>query len=120
MLVKMMKGKIHRAVVTHSDLHYEGSIGIDESLLELSTILNGEAVHVWNVNNGERFETYALPLPRGSGQVCINGAAARLAQPGDLIIITSFSWMDDDAGGRFAPKIVFVDSNNRAQQQPAT
>jgi aspartate 1-decarboxylase len=120
MLIKMMKGKIHRAVVTHSDLHYEGSVGVDESLLELSAILNGEAVHVWNVNNGERFETYALPLPRGSGQVCVNGAAARLAQPGDLIIITSFRWIDEASRERFTPQIVFVDSDNRAQRQAAT
>lgn len=113
MLIKLMKSKIHRAVVTQSDLHYEGSIGIDEDLLEASGILPHEAVHVWNVNNSERFETYAIPLQRGSGEICINGAAARLAQPGDLVIIASFCWMEEEQGRSYKPTVVLVDGDNR-------
>jgi aspartate 1-decarboxylase len=113
MLIKLMKAKIHRAVVTQSDLHYEGSIGIDEHLLEKSGILPFEAVHVWNVNNATRFETYAIPLKRNSGEICINGAAARLAQPGDLVIVATFCWMDEHEARAHKPKIVLVDSQNR-------
>ena len=113
MLIKLMKSKIHRAVVTQSDLHYEGSIGIDEHLLEASGILPFEAVHVWNVNNSERFETYAIPLRSGSGEICVNGAAARLAQPGDLVIIASFCWMEEQEGGAYKPTVVLIDEGNR-------
>jgi aspartate 1-decarboxylase len=108
-----MKAKIHRAVVTQSDLHYEGSIGIDEFLLEQSGILPFEAVHVWNVNNATRFETYAIPLKRNSGEICINGAAARLAQPGDLVIVAAFCWMDDLQARAHKPAIILVDGQNR-------
>lgn len=113
MQIKMMKAKIHRAVVTGADLHYEGSIGIDPDLLEASGILPFEAVHVWNVSSGTRFETYAIPLQRGSGEVCVNGAAARLVQAGDLVIVASFCWMDEAEGRRFQPKVVLVDEKNR-------
>ena len=113
MLIKMMKAKIHRAVVTQSDLHYEGSIGIDEDLLEASGILPFEAVHVWNVNSGQRFETYAITMKRGSGEICVNGAAARLAQPGDLVIVASFCWMDEQEGRAYQPTVVLVDEKNR-------
>jgi aspartate 1-decarboxylase len=89
MLLKMMKSKIHRAKVTRADLNDEGSIGIDEYLLRAADVLPGEAVHVWNVNSGARLETYALPSTAGSGEICLNGAAARLVQCGDLVITTS-------------------------------
>lgn len=115
MQIKLMKSKIHRAVVTQSDLHYEGSIGVDEALLEASGILPFESVHVWNVNNSQRFETYAIPLARNSGEICVNGAAARLAQPGDLVIIASFCWMDDHEARDYKPKVLLVDEKNRPQ-----
>src|SRR5438105_15354435 len=89
MLLKLMKSKIHRATVTRADLNYEGSIGIDENLLESAGILAVESVHVWNINNGQRCETYALPSTRGSTGICRHGAAARLVQAGDLVIVTT-------------------------------
>lgn len=113
MLIKLMKAKIHRAVVTGADLHYEGSIGIDPLLLDASGILPFEAVHVWNVSSGTRFETYTIPLNRGSGEVRVNGAAARLVQAGDLVIVASFCWMDDAEARQFQPKVVLVDDRNR-------
>src|SRR5258708_6037532 len=115
MFVKLMKSKIHRATVTSADLHYEGSIGIDEELLQLAGRIEGEAVHVWNVQNGERFETYALRLARGSGEVCVNGAAARLVQVGDLVIITAFCWLEEQAARDQAGSVVLVDERNRAR-----
>lgn len=113
MLIKLMKAKIHRAVVTGADLHYEGSIGIDSDLLDASGILPFEAVHVWNVSSGTRFETYAIPLERGSGEVRVNGAAARLVQAGDLVIVASFCWMENAEAPQFQPKVVLVDERNR-------
>jgi aspartate 1-decarboxylase len=113
MLVKMMKSKIHRASVTGADLNYEGSIGIDEGLMEAAGVLPGEAVHVWNVNSGERFETYALPAKRASGEIRLNGAAARLAQCGDLVIITAFCWLEEEDARRHVCKVVLVDERNR-------
>src|SRR5579872_7131966 len=113
MLIKMMKAKIHRAVVTKADLDYEGSIGIDGGLLDVSGILPHEAVHVWDLSNGTRLETYAIPLERGSGEICVNGAAARLVQPGDQVIVASFCWMDETEGRQFQPKVVLVDEQNR-------
>ena len=113
MLVKLMRSKIHRATVTRAALDYEGSIGIDDELLELSGLLPGEAVHVWNVNNGRRFETYALPSPRGSGEICINGAAARLALVGDLVIVTSFCWLEREAALNHVGKVVLVNERNQ-------
>src|ERR1700677_919565 len=95
-LIKLLKGKIHWATVTQSDLSYEGSIGVDEALLDASGILPNEAVHVWNISTGGHLETYALPLARHSGQICLNGAAARSAQCGDLIIICAFCWITND------------------------
>ncbi len=115
MLVKMMKSKIHRATVTRADLNYEGSIAMDGDLLDAAGILPGEAVHVWNVNNGERFETYALLWPRGSGEICVNGAAARLAEAGDLVIVTAFCWMDEKEARSYASKVLLVDEKNRAK-----
>jgi aspartate 1-decarboxylase len=117
MLLKLMKSKIHRARVTQSDLHYEGSIGIDEDLLEAAGILPFEAVHVWNVNNGERFETYAIPMPRGSREIQVNGAAARLAQAGDLVIVAAFCWMDEQQARGYQPRVLLVGEGNAVESR---
>lgn len=117
MLVKLMKSKLHRGTVTRVDLDYEGSIGIDAELLELAGLLCGEAVQVWNVNNGRRFETYVLPSPRGSGEICLNGAAARLTLVGDLVIIASFCWLEREAALNHTGKVVLVDERNHAFQE---
>lgn len=109
----MFRAKIHRAVITHADLDYEGSVTIDESLLEAADILEYEAVHVWNVTRGSRLQTYAMRGPRGSGVICINGAAAHLNKPGDLVIIASFADMTDEEARQHRPKIVRVDPKNR-------
>lgn len=110
---KMLKSKIHRATVTGADLHYEGSITIDQDLLEAADIIPYEAVSVWNVTNGNRFETYAIEGERGSGVICINGAAARLVSPRDLVIVASFVDMENSEALRHEPKLVFVDDRNR-------
>ncbi len=102
------KSKIHRAVVTGADLHYIGSIGIDRTLLELAGIVEGEQVAVWNVNNGQRIETYAIPLPPDSGQVVVNGAAARHFAPGDRVIIVAFCLTDEPV----TPQMIAVDDAN--------
>ena len=109
----MLKSKIHRATVTGADLHYEGSITIDQDLLEASDIIPYEAVAVWNVTNGNRFETYAINGERGSGVICINGAAARLVSPRDLVIVASFVDMENCEALKHEPKLVFVDEKNR-------
>jgi aspartate 1-decarboxylase len=109
----MFNGKIHRAVITHADLDYEGSVTIDEELLEAADILPNESVHVWNITRGSRLQTYALPGPRGSGVVCINGAAAHLNQPGDLVILATFAEMDSREARDHRPRIVRVDGENR-------
>jgi aspartate 1-decarboxylase len=109
----MFRAKIHRAVITHADLDYEGSVTVDEELLEAADILEYEAVHIWNVTRGTRLQTYALRGPRGSGVVCINGAAAHLNRPGDLVIIASFADMTEEEARQHRPKVVRVDSNNR-------
>lgn len=108
----MLKSKIHRATVTHADLHYEGSVTIDENLLKAADILENESVSIWNVTNGARFETYALRGEAGSGLICINGAAAHHASPGDLVIIASFVNMSDAEAKKHQPKLVFVDEKN--------
>ncbi|MGC9223503.1 MAG: aspartate 1-decarboxylase [Terracidiphilus sp.] len=113
MFRKLLKSKIHRATVTRSDLNYEGSIAVDEALLEAADIQPFESVHVWNVNNGSRLQTYAVVAERGSGEVCLNGAAARMAQPGDLVIIATFAWLDEKEAAAARPKLVFVDAQNR-------
>ncbi|MBM4265321.1 MAG: aspartate 1-decarboxylase [Deltaproteobacteria bacterium] len=110
---KVLQGKIHRATITGADLHYEGSITVDKRLMDASGLLEWEAVHVWNVTNGERFETYVLEGERDSGVVCVNGAAAHKVSVGDLIIIGSFTWVDDDAARVHEPNIVLVDERNR-------
>jgi aspartate 1-decarboxylase len=103
------KSKIHHAVVTAADLHYIGSIGIDQDLLDLAGIVEGEQVAVWNVNNGQRIETYAIPMPPGSGQVVVNGAAARHFTAGDRIIIVAFCLTDEPV----MPQMIAVDERNR-------
>ena len=110
---KMLKSKIHRATVTGADLHYEGSITIDLDLMEASDIIPYEAVCIWDVTNGSRFETYAIEGERGSGVICINGAAARLVAPQDLVIIASFVSMSNAEALAHEPKLVFVDEKNR-------
>jgi aspartate 1-decarboxylase len=110
---KMLKSKIHRATLTGADLQYEGSVTIDRDLLEAADILPYEAVCIWDVNNGSRLETYAIEGERGSGVVCVNGAAARLVAPGDLVIIASFVSLDDREARSHEPKLVFVDERNR-------
>jgi aspartate 1-decarboxylase len=113
MLLTLLKGKIHRASVTQCDLHYEGSISVDSTLLERSGILPNEQVDVLNINNGERFTTYAIPAPAGSGTIGVNGAAARLAQKGDLVIIVAYARMDEAEAKSHQPRVVLVDSNNK-------
>jgi aspartate 1-decarboxylase len=110
---KLLRGKIHRATVTGADLHYEGSVTIDEDLMDHADLVRHEAVQVWNVTNGERFETYVIPGRRGSGVVCVNGAAAHKVTRGDLVIIAAFSWMDDEEARGWRPRVVFVDEMNR-------
>src|ERR687888_2376609 len=110
---KMLKSKIHRATVTGADLHYEGSITIDRDLMEASDIIPYEAVAIWNVTNGNRFETYAIEGEPGSGVICINGAAARMVAPKDLVIIASFVNMSNAEALKHEPKLVFVDDHNR-------
>ena len=106
------KSKIHRAVVTGADLDYIGSIGIDAELMRLTDIVAGEQVSVWNINNGERIETYAIALPEDSGQVVVNGAAARHFQPGDRVIIVAFCTTDEAV----IPRMIAVDDQNRFQK----
>lgn len=109
----MLKGKIHRARVTQGDVDYEGSITIDRSLMEASDILPYEQVEVLNINNGARFSTYAIEAEPNSGTICINGAAARLAAKGDIIIILSYCHLPDDEAINVIPRMVYVDENNR-------
>jgi len=109
----MLKGKIHRARVTQVDVDYEGSITIDRSLMEASDILPYEQVEVLNINNGARFSTYAIEAESNSGTICINGAAARLAAKGDIIIILSYCHLPDDEAINVIPRMVYVDENNR-------
>ena len=115
MQLTLLKGKVHRAMVTQCDLHYEGSISVDASLLERAGILAHEQVDVLNINNGERFTTYAIPAPAGSGTIGVNGAAARLAQKGDLVIIVAYARMEEAEAKSFQPRVVLVDAANRPQ-----
>jgi len=109
----MLRSKLHRVTVTQADLHYEGSCGIDEDLLEAADIKVGERIELYNVNNGERFSTYAIKGKRGSGEISLNGAAARRAHLGDLLIICTYGPMSDEEIETYVPKIVFVDASNR-------
>ncbi|BDG09383.1 aspartate 1-decarboxylase [Anaeromyxobacter paludicola] len=105
--------KIHRATVTHADLDYEGSVTIDEDLMDAAGILEFEAVHVWNITRGTRLQTYAIRGERGSGVICINGAAAHLNQPGDKVILATFAEMEEAEARQHAPKVVLVDARNK-------
>lgn len=111
-----MKSKIHRATVTEANLHYVGSITIDEDLMELSDIWANEKVQIVNNNNGARLETYVIPGPRGSGVICLNGAAARLVHPGDNVIIICYAMMSEEEAKTYKPKVVIVDEANRPVQ----
>jgi aspartate 1-decarboxylase len=113
----LLKSKIHRVAVTDCELHYEGSCAIDQDLLDASNIAENEQIHIWNINNGERFVTYAIRGERGSGIISVNGSAARRAAVGDLIIIAAFAQVHDDQVAQHSPKLVFVDTNNRIQEQ---
>lgn len=109
----MMKSKIHRATVTEANLNYVGSITIDEDLMEAADLLENEKVQIVDNNNGSRLETYVIPGPRGSGVICLNGAAARLVQPGDTVIIISYAVVSSDELAGHKPTVVFVDENNK-------
>lgn len=109
----VLKSKIHRAKVTETNLNYVGSITIDEELLEAADIIPGERVQILNINTGDRLETYAMPGRRGSGEICLNGAAARMASVGDLVIIISYAIIEDSEAHSIKPKIIFVDDRNR-------
>ena len=113
MRLNMLKGKIHRATVKQAALDYVGSITIDVDLLEASGIIEYEKVQIVDVNNGARFETYAIAGERGSGMICLNGAAARCVQPNDKIIIMSYCDMDEEEAKAHKPKVVFVDDENK-------
>jgi aspartate 1-decarboxylase len=113
MLRTLLKSKIHRVAVTHCELHYEGSCAIDEDLLEAADIAENEQIHIWNINNGERFVTYAIKGERGSGMISVNGSAARRACSGDLLIIAAFAQVHDDQVAGHEPQLVFVDASNR-------
>jgi aspartate 1-decarboxylase len=113
MLRTLLKSKIHRASVTHSELHYEGSCAIDENLLDAAGIVENEQIHVWNIDNGERFITYAIKGQRGTGMISVNGSAARRAAVGDLVIIASFAQLTEQEMDGFKPNLVFVDEANR-------
>jgi aspartate 1-decarboxylase len=115
----MLGGKIHRATVTEANAEYEGSITVDAALLEAAGILPNEAVHVWNVTNGARLQTYALEGPRDSGVMCVNGGAAHHASPGDLIIVAAFVDLPDTIARDWQPKAVFVDGRNRIVEHRA-
>lgn len=112
MFLTMLKSKIHRAVVTEANLNYVGSITIDEDIMNQADLLINEKVQIVNNNNGKRFETYVISGERGSGIICLNGAAARLAHPGDIIIIMSYASMTKEEAKAFKPSIVQLDSNN--------
>lgn len=109
----MLKSKLHRVSATHAELHYEGSCAIDEDLLDASNIREYEQIDIWNVNNGERFTTYALRAERGSGVISVNGSAARRAAPGDILIIASFATYTEIELAKYAPQLIYVDTQNR-------
>jgi aspartate 1-decarboxylase len=113
MLRTMMKSKIHRATVTQADLHYVGSVTVDEDLLDAADLLEGELVHIVDVTNGARLETYTIAGPRGSGVIGINGAAARLVHPGDVVILIGYGQLETAEAKAYQPSVVFVDADNR-------
>ena len=109
----MLKSKLHRVTVTHSELHYEGSCAIDENLLEAADIREYQQIDIYNVTNGERFTTYAIKAQRGSGIISVNGAAAHKANPGDLVIIATYAMYNELELQKFQPELVYVDADNR-------
>ena len=113
MVIEVLKSKIHRVTVTEANLNYIGSITVDEDLMDAANLIEFEKVHVLNINNGERLTTYVIRGARGSGIVCLNGAAARKAQVGDIIIIVSYAQMELEEAKRFKPTIIFPDTDNR-------
>jgi aspartate 1-decarboxylase len=113
MHIEVLKSKIHRATLTQSNLHYIGSIGIDEDLMEAANLIENEKVHIYNINNGERLETYVIKGERGSGTITLNGAAARKAAVGDKIIIVSYASIDFEKAKTFKPIIIFPDGKNK-------
>jgi aspartate 1-decarboxylase len=113
MTIQVLKSKIHRAKITQAELHYVGSITLDQDLMNAANLIEGEKVHVLNINNGERLETYVITGERGSGQVCINGPAARKMQVGDIVIVISYASMDFEEAKSFKPTLCFPDQNNR-------
>ena len=114
---KMLRAKIHRATVTQADIDYEGSVTIDRNLLDATDLLPNEAVCIWDVTNGNRLETYAVEGERGSGVICVNGAAAHLIRPGDLVIIAAYTWLDEAEARAHKPRVVFVDEHNRIKEE---
>jgi len=113
MNIDILKSKIHRASITQADLNYIGSIAIDENLMDAANLIENERVHIYNINNGERLDTYVIKGERGSGIISLNGAAARKAEIGDLVIIASYASMDFEEAKTFKPSILFPDSNNQ-------
>ena len=113
MLRTMMKSKLHRATVTQADLHYVGSVTVDEDLLDAADLLPGELVHIVDVTNGARLETYTIAGPRGSGVIGINGAAAHLVHPGDIVILIAYAQVTDEEARELQPHVVFVDEDNK-------
>ena len=111
MLVEVLKSKIHRVTVTEADLNYIGSITIDEDIMDAANVIEGEKVQIVNINNGERLETYIIKGPRGSGEICLNGPAARRVAVGDIIIIISYAQMDFEKAKQFKPTIVFPNTS---------
>ena len=109
----MLKSKLHRVTTTHSELHYEGSCAIDADLLDAANIKEYEQIEIWNVNNGERFTTYAILAERGSGVISVNGSAARKAAPGDILIIATFATYTEVELAKHEPQLIYVDSQNR-------
>ncbi|MBO5843249.1 MAG: aspartate 1-decarboxylase [Bacteroidales bacterium] len=111
MQIEVVKSKIHRVTITEADLNYIGSITIDEDLMDAANIIENERVHIYNINNGERFDTYVIKGERGSGKICLNGAAARLVQVGDVVIIVSFASMDFEEAKNHKPTVIFPKNN---------
>ncbi|RAI95061.1 aspartate 1-decarboxylase [Algoriphagus yeomjeoni] len=113
MQIQVLKSKIHRVKITQAELHYVGSITIDEDLMDAANLIENEKVQIVNVNNGERLETYVITGERGSGQVCLNGPAARKAQVGDIVIIISYAGMEIEEAKKFKPVLIFPDEQNK-------
>ena len=120
MQIEILKSKIHRATVTEANIQYIGSITIDENLMKAANLIEFEKVHVLNINNGERIETYVIQGKKGSGTICLNGAAARKFVPGDIVIIASYAMIDFEDAKKFKPSLVFPDSSNHLPQGKKT